>query len=170
MMSGAAKKLETTAPAPGADPATDASVVTQLAQLKRMSVKQLRDKWEQLFGTPPVNYSRANLELRIGYRIQELTYGGLPKNTRRMLDMLADEVEGKATGKAIICDPRNPVVGTRLLREWDNVEHTVTVATDGYEWQGRKYKSLSAIARAITGVQWNGWRFFGLRESRRGRQ
>ena len=56
------------------------------------------------------------------------------------------------------------------MREWQGVEHIVTVLTDGFEWQGRKYKSLSAIARAITGVQWNGWRFFGIRESRRGRK
>src|SRR5690606_29527656 len=63
--------------------------------------------------------------------------------------------------------PRNPVVGTRLVREWDGVEHTVTVMKDGFDWQGRKFKSLSAVARAITGTQWNGYRFFGLREARR---
>ena len=56
------------------------------------------------------------------------------------------------------------MVGTKLLREWDSTEHTVTVLKDGFEWQGRKYKSLSAVARAITGTRWNGYRFFGLRE------
>ena len=56
------------------------------------------------------------------------------------------------------------------MREWQGVEQTVTVLVDGFEWEGRTYKSLSAIARAITGVQWNGWRFFGIRESRRGRR
>ncbi|WP_131727484.1 DUF2924 domain-containing protein, partial [Thalassovita autumnalis] len=61
-------------------------------------------------------------------------------------------------------DPRNPVAGTKLLREWDGTEHTVTVLKDGFDWQGRKYKSLSAVARAITGTRWNGYRFFGLRE------
>ena len=64
-------------------------------------------------------------------------------------------------------DSRNPVVGTRLVREWGGVEHTVTVIKDGFDWQGQKFKSLSAAARAITGTQWNGYRFFGLREARR---
>ena len=63
---------------------------------------------------------------------------------------------------ADISDPRNPVAGTRLIREWNGVEHIITVLKDGFEWQGRKYKSLSGIAREITGVRWNGYRFFGL--------
>jgi hypothetical protein len=83
------------------------------------------------------------------------------------LNLLADEIEGKIGRRAIIADCRNPVVGTRLVREWDGVEHTVTVMKDGFDWQGRKFKSLSAVARAITGTQWNGYRFFGLREARR---
>jgi hypothetical protein len=154
----------------GVDPVLDKTVLSQLAALKTMSVKQLREKWAMLFATPPVSYSRSNLEMRISYRIQELSYGGLPRETRRMLDALADEVEGKAPLRANISDPRSPVTGTRFVREWNGVEHTVTVLGDGFEWEGRTYKSLSAIARAITGVQWNGWRFFGIRESRRGRK
>lgn len=156
--------------APGDDPALDTSVLSQLAELRKMSVKELRDKWEALFEAPPVSYNRSNLEMRIGHRIQELTYGGLGRQTRLMLDALADEVEGKAPARSNISDPRSPITGTRFVREWQGVEHIVTVLTDGFEWQGRKYKSLSAIARAITGVQWNGWRFFGIRESRRGRK
>jgi hypothetical protein len=66
-----------------------------------------------------------------------------------------------------IGDPRKPIPGTRLLREWDGAEHSVTVLRDGFDWQGRKFKSLSAVARAITGTQWNGYRFFGLREAGR---
>ena len=59
-----------------------------------------------------------------------------------------------------------PIAGTRLLREWQGVEHTVTVLAEGYEWQGRPYRSLSAIARAITGTRWNGLVFFGLKSQR----
>ena len=70
----------------------------------------------------------------------------------------------------MVADPRNPVVGTRLVREWDGVEHTVTVLRDGYEWQGRKYRSLSAVAKAITGTNWNGFRFFGMREIKKGKR
>ncbi|WP_244301465.1 DUF2924 domain-containing protein [Stappia sp. P2PMeth1] len=140
----------------------DTSALTRLAALKRMSVNELKAEWEALFATPAPNNSRGYLELRIGYRIQELMLGGLSRETRRTLDLLADEIDGKSDRKAIVADARNPVVGTRLVREWGGVEHTVTVMKDGFDWQGRKFKSLSAAARAITGTQWNGYRFFGL--------
>ena len=133
-----------------------------------MSVKDLKAEWQVLFNAPAPNNSRSFLEGRLAYRIQELSYGGPDKQTRRMLDMLADEVEGTLTRKAQIADPRNPVVGTKLIREWDGVAHTVTVLNEGFEWDGRRYKSLSAVARAITGTRWNGYRFFGLRERKRG--
>ena len=163
----ATKKIDQGSPRPGDDKATDASVLAQLAGLGSMTVNELKTKWEALFAAAAPNNSRAYLELRLAYRIQELTYGGLTRETRRTLDLLADEVEGKIGRKTIIADSRNPVVGTRLLREWDGVEHTVTVMKDGFDWQGRRFKSLSAVARAITGTQWNGYRFFGLREARR---
>lgn len=166
-MPGATKKIETGPGRPGENPATDASVLVHLAALRRMTVSEMKAKWEAIFGTPAPNNSRAYLELRLGYRIQELTFGGPARETRRMLELLADEVEGKIGRKAIIADPRNPVIGTRLVREWDGVEHTVTVKKDGFDWQGRKFKSLSAVAREITGTRWNGYRFFGLRETRR---
>ena len=154
-------------PRPGEDAATDGAVLAQLAAMQKLSVNELKAKWEALFGTPAPNNARAFLELRIGYRIQELTYGGLTRETRRVLDLLADEVEGKISRKSMVGDPRNPVVGTRLVREWDGAEHTVTVLRDGYDWQGRKFRSLSAVAKAITGTNWNGFRFFGMREKKR---
>jgi hypothetical protein len=149
-----------------ADPG-DASVVAQLAALRKMSVVELKQRWETLFGTPAPNNSRSYLEVRLGNRIQELMLGGLSRDTRRVLDLLVKELEGKNTRKAIMTDPRKPIPGTRLLREWDGAEHSVTVLRDGFDWQGRKFKSLSAVARAITGTQWNGYRFFGLREAGR---
>lgn len=146
---------------------TDRTVLARLSALKHMSVKELKDEWETLFGEAAPNNSRIFLEIRLGYRIQELTYGGPDRETRRMLDLLADEVEGLSTRKSQIADPRNPVAGTRLVRDWDGVAHTVTVLKDGFDWQGRKFKSLSAVAREITGTRWNGYRFFGLREIKR---
>ena len=169
MMQTRTRNLDRRPPRPGEDPACDTPMLARLAGLKAMSVNELKAQWESLFDTPAPNNSRTYLELRIAYRIQELTYGGVAREIRRTLDLLADEVEGKAGRCAIISDPRNPVIGTRLLREWDGVEHTVTVLKDGFDWQGRKYKSLSAAARAITGTQWNGYRFFGLRDARRTR-
>ena len=141
--------------------------LARLAALKAMSVNDLKTEWQVLFNAPAPNNSRTFLESRLAYRIQELTYGGPDKQTRRLLDLLADEVEGTLTRKAQIADPRNPVVGTKLIREWDGTAHTVTVLKDGFDWGGQRYKSLSAVARAITGTRWNGYRFFGLRERKR---
>ena len=168
-MNTAMKPKPQALPRPGQDVATDGAVLAQLAALQRLSVNELKAKWETLLGTAAPNNARAFLELRIGYRIQELTYGGLSRETRRALDLLADEVEGKISRKGMSVDARNPQPGTRLLREWDGVEHSVTVLADGYDWQGRKYRSLSAIAKAITGTSWNGFRFFALGGNRRKR-
>jgi hypothetical protein len=147
---------------------TQDPILARLAALKSMSVNDLKAEWEVLFNAPAPNNSRTFLEGRLAYRIQELTYGGPDKQTRRLLDLLADEVEGTLTRNAQIADPRNPVVGTKLIREWDGTAHTVTVLKDGFDWGGQRYKSLSAVARAITGTRWNGYRFFGLRERKRG--
>lgn len=166
-MKTATKPKPPALPRAGEDARTDGTVLAQLAALKRLSVNQLKVKWKDLFATAAPNNSRAFLEHRIAYRLQELTHGGPDRETRRMLDLLADEVEGHARRKHQIVDPRNPVTGTKLLREWDGKEHTVTVLKDGFEWQGSTFKSLSAVAREITGTQWNGYRFFGLRERKR---
>jgi hypothetical protein len=146
---------------------THEPILTRLAALKAMSVNELKTEWQAMFDAPAPNNSRTFLESRLAYRIQELTYGGPDKQTRRLLDLLADEVEGTLTRKAQIADPRNPVVGTKLIREWDGIAHTVTVLKEGFEWGGQRYKSLSAVARAVTGTRWNGYRFFGLRERKR---
>lgn len=147
---------------------THEPILARLAALKNMTVNELKAEWQALFDAPAPNNSRTFLESRLAYRIQELTYGGPDKQTRRLLDLLADEVEGTLTRKAQIADARNPVVGTKLIREWDGIAHTVTVLKEGFEWGGQRYKSLSAVARAITGTRWNGYRFFGLRERKRG--
>ncbi|MFY0622772.1 MULTISPECIES: DUF2924 domain-containing protein [unclassified Aliiroseovarius] len=147
---------------------THEPILARLGALKAMSVNELKAEWQALYDAPAPNNSRNFLEGRLAYRIQEMTYGGPDKQTRRLLDLLADEVEGTLTRKAQIADPRNPVVGTKLIREWDGVAHTVTVLREGFDWDGQRYKSLSAVARAITGTRWNGYRFFGLRERKRG--
>ena len=163
----AGKAAEVALPRPGEDAARDETVLAQLAMLKTMSVVELKTEWRRLFGSDAPNNSRPFLELRLAYRIQELSYGGLSRGTVRVLDALADELHGKPGRNAAIRDARAPVAGTRLVRQWDGVEHTVTVLRDGFEFQGRRYKSLSAIARTITGTRWNGWRFFGMRANRR---
>jgi len=140
------------------------NVLAQLAALKQMPMPDLKKRWQQLFETPPPSYNRRFLESRLAYRIQELAYGGLKPATIARLEALGEQLarEGKTTRKKTRTD-RRPIAGTRLLREWQGAEHVVTVTRDGYEWQGRPYQSLSAIARAITGTRWNGWVFFGLK-------
>lgn len=85
----------------------------------------------------------------------------------KRLQQLGEQLDGgNITTRRVRADLK-PIVGTRLIREWQGVEHTVTVTLDGFEWQGRPYQSLSAIARAVTGSRWNGWVFFGLKDNRR---
>jgi type IV secretory pathway ATPase VirB11/archaellum biosynthesis ATPase len=169
MMRSARTATEAGPPRPGEDKERDATVLGRLAALKRMPVTDLKAEWKILFGTDAPNNSRGFLERRLAHRIQELSYGGVARGTTKLLNALADEVR-KQGRKTMISDPRNPVVGTRLVREWDGAEHTTIVLRDGFEFEGRKYKSLSAIARDITGTRWNGYRFFGLREAPRRNQ
>ncbi len=128
----------------------------------------LKAQWRELFDSEPPPFNRRYLESRLAYRIQELAYGGLKPETVRRLERLGEELDGGNRKKSRIRADMMPIVGTRLIREWQEIEHVVTVTTDGFDWQGRPYTSLSAIARAITGTRWNGWVFFGLKNHRRG--
>jgi Protein of unknown function (DUF2924) len=138
------------------------TVLAQIAALKTRSTPELRDIWRELFGEEPQSLGRRYLEDRIAYRIQELHFGGLSDRARRKLDALADQLEPKAARRR---DPGRPIAGTRLVRDWKGTEHQVTVREHDFEYQGRPYRSLSAVARAITGTRWNGWLFFGLRQN-----
>jgi hypothetical protein len=145
------------------------SVLAQLAALKSSPTAELKARWRQLFETEPPPYNRRFLESRLAYRIQELAYGGLKPATVARLEALGEQLDGgKIEVRRQRADER-PIAGTRLIREYQGAEHCVTVQADGFEYQGRPYKSLSAIARAITGTRWNGWTFFGIRRSGAGR-
>jgi hypothetical protein len=141
-------------------------VLAQLAALKGAPAAALKAKWRTLFDTEPPPYNRRFLESRLAYRIQELAYGGLKKETVERLRVLARQYDGKNGGHAKTRSDRLPIAGTRLVREWQGVQHCVTIRGDDFEFQGRPYKSLSAIAREITKVRWNGWVFFGLKNHR----
>ena len=143
-----------------------AALLAQLAALKTAPAPVLKAKWRELFDTEPPPYNRRFLESRLAYRIQELAYGGLKKETVERLRVLGKQYDGKPGTRPKGRSDRLPIAGTRLIREWQGIEHCVTVRADGFEFQGRPYKSLSAIAREITGVRWNGWVFFGLKSHR----
>jgi hypothetical protein len=145
-------------------PPTD--VLARLAALKTAAIPALKQQWRELFGIEPPPYNRRFLESRLGYRIQELAYGGLKPETIQRLEALGEQFDGgKITIRRMRGDDR-PIAGTMLIREYQGVEYVVTVTRAGYEYAGQPYKSLSAIARAITGTRWNGRVFFGLRSSR----
>ena len=142
-------------------------VLAQLAALPTLATADLKQLWRRLYERDPPPYTRTYLISRLTYRVQELAHGGLSDETRARLDALAAG-EDRRAAKAARHKRRAeaPLAGTRLVRGWQGVEHQVTCLGDGgFEWQGRKYQSLSAVARAITGTQWNGWLFFGLKKN-----
>ena len=109
-------------------------------------------------------------ESRLAYRIQELAYGGLKPETVARLEALAEDLDGGDPDRRRRRAAQDrPIAGTRLLREWQGVEHRVTVRDEDFEYKGHAFKSLSAVARAITGTRWNGLIFFGLKNQRTSR-
>lgn len=145
------------------------TVLARLAALKTMSTPDLRKEWKRLFETEPPVFNRRYIESRLAYRVQELAYGGLRPETIERLEAIAEQLDGgDPVRRKLRADPR-PVAGTQFLRTWQGVEHCVTVRAEDYEYQGRSYKSLSAVARAIAGSRWNGWVFFGLKNQKSGR-
>jgi len=142
-------------------------IPARLAALKTTPTPDLKQQWRDLFASEPPPFNRRYLESRLAYRIQELAYGGLKPETIRRLERLGEELDGGDRKKrAMRLDRDRPITGTRLIREWKGVVQIVSVSADGFECLGRPYKSLSAIARAITGTRWNGWVFFGLKNHR----
>ena len=145
-------------------PPTD--VLGRLAALTTMATPDLKQQWRDLFGTEPPPYNQKFLRHRLAYRVQEIAYGGLKPATIARLEALGEQLDGgNLTIRRIRAD-RKPIAGTTLVREYQGVEHRVTVRADDYEYQGRAFRSLSSIARAITGTRWNGLVFFGLKNRR----
>ena len=141
-------------------------VLPRLAALKTAPIADLKQQWRSLFGKEPPPFSRTYIQSRLAYRIQELAYGGLKPEIVARLEALGEQLDGGNITLRRIRRDAKPIAGTRLVREYQGIEHTVTVLADGYEWQGRPYQSLSAVARAITGTRWNGLVFFGLKNQR----
>jgi Protein of unknown function (DUF2924) len=141
------------------------TVLSQLAALKGAPADVLKARWRELFDTEPPAYNRRFLESQLAYRIQELAYGGLSRDTLERLKAMAGQYATRDAAERKARPMLRPVAGTKLIREWEGVEHCVTVRADDFEYLGRPYKSLSSVAREITGTKWNGWVFFGLKNS-----
>ena len=142
------------------------TVLARVAALKVLPIPHLKQQWRDLFETEPPPNNRRFLEHRLAYRIQELAYGGLKSQTIARLKAIAEDLDGGDPTRLRQPAKDRPIAGTRLIREYQGVEHCATVRDEDFEYQGRPYKSLSAIARAITGTRWNGLTFFGLKSWR----
>ncbi len=148
------------------------NILARITAIQGLSFAELKARWRELYDTEPPSYNRAHLVKRLAYRVQELAYGGLSDATRAQLrEHVQREGLDRETERAARMPRRGrkdgPVVGTQIVRPWHGERHVVTVIVGGFEYEGRRYKSLSAIARAITGTRWNGPAFFGLRKPER---
>jgi hypothetical protein len=145
-----------------AKPAVD--IAAEVLRLESLPLDQLREDWRRLHQTPPPKRLSRDILLRgITYKMQETAFGGLSKAILRKLQTSAPSEESTAKKRR----PRPSFKpGTRLVREWHGVTHTVVILADGVEWCGQRYRSLSVVAREITGAHWSGPRFFGLNEAR----
>jgi hypothetical protein len=136
-------------------------IAAELVRLEALTNFELRAEWRRLHHMqPPKSLSRDLLLRRITYNIQERALGGLSKSVLRKLTGAGPDATSDDHHRAT---PRSTVKpGTRLVREWNGQTHTVLVHADGVEWRDKRYRSLSVVAREITGAHWSGPRFFGL--------
>lgn len=147
----------------------------QIVALDAMTMRELRDRWAEVFGYATASHNHAYLRKKIGWRLQELAEGGLSARARERIAELAPRapIRHRAPPSPIPLgtserarDPRLPPAGTVLRRAHGGVEHEVVVLEEGFGYRGTHYSSLSAVAKAITGTGWNGLLFFGLVERR----
>jgi len=144
------------------------SVLKRVTALPGMSPANLKALWKDLYDQDAPAHGKPYLVRKLAYRIQELAFGGLVETTEKRLDALAHGKKdptttsdgGKKRRKA-----NTPGPGAKLVREWKGKEYTVMVMEGGFEYQGKKFRSLSAIAKEITGTHWSGPVFFGLKNN-----
>ncbi len=134
----------------------------EIAALFDLSLGELKDRWRYVYGTePPPRSSRKLLVSAIGYRMQERVFGGLKLSVRRLLERASEDAGGHRISRT------RPVTrasaGTVLIRDWQGKSHHVTVLDRGVLYRKKNYRSLSQVARVITGCRWSGPLFFGLK-------
>ena len=143
-------------------------ISARLEELPRSRTAKLRVLWQELFEKPVHPKLRREMMIPIlAYRIQEKAYGGLKRSTRKRLEKLAQELERDP--KAQVQTQQHIKTGTKLLRQWRGETHHVVVVDGGFVYRNQRYKSLSEIARQITGTRWSGPSFFGLKQPRKAR-
>ena len=149
----------------------------ELARMEDMSVGQLREKYAELYGETSRSRHRRYLIRRIAWRLQANAEGDLSERARRRAEELAIDADVRTTPPrgefkrqpskvSVSTDPRLPAPGTAIVRQYKGRTLRVLVLANGLEYEGRRYKSLSAVAKAVTGSHCNGFRFFHLEETR----
>ena len=134
----------------------------EIASLESLDLTQLRSQWKLLYEIEaPPHLSRDWLRRAVAYRIQENVLGGLKPATRRLLERVAEDARVRKPTKVVPMRKVGP--NTILIREWGGTRHEVTVVENGVMFRGKRYRSLSQVARIITGSQWSGPLFFGLK-------
>jgi hypothetical protein len=147
-------------------PTQEQTVAARVAALPKLPMKELWALWDKYFARRPPHHNRGYVEGRVAYKMQEETFGGLKPQVRQQLIRIGEAQSKTKTRKT---NDVRIVPGTVLVREFDNREHRVTALADGgFDYEGRRFKSLSAAARHITGTQWSGPVFFGLIKTERG--
>jgi hypothetical protein len=168
----------------------NASVIAQIEQLRQLTIAALRIKYFEVFGEQSRSANRGFLFRRIAFRLQARAEGDLSERARQRALEIADDSDLRLRVSTTLFgdsvnrkaksatdspkrhdrprDPRLPAPGTLLTRQFNNRRIVVTVLEDGFEYQSKRYGSLSAIAREVTGTRWNGLSFFGLAERRHG--
>ena len=143
--------------------ADEEQIEEAIASLAGLGHAALKERWRALQGgNPPKGLSRPLLLRALAHAMQEKAFGGLSPIVRQRLQRLAAELQNTGCIASFGTRPAFKP-GTRLIREWQGRTHEVIVLEHGFKWNGATYRSLSAIARAITGTQWNGHVFFGLK-------
>ena len=138
------------------------ALAAEIAGLSKLGIDELRERWKSTYGKVPTReLGRSFLTRAIAYRVQERAYGGLKPSARRLLVRFGEEIACGSSPKKP--QYRKAQSGTILVREWQGNAHRVTMLDDGVSFNGKRYGSLSEVAREITGSRWSGPRFFGLR-------
>src|SRR5918994_1302197 len=144
------------------DRPTQEQVEAEIVLLGGLSLEALRERWHALYGNPAPRSLRRDFLIRaVAYQLQVKAFGGLSAATKRKLREIATAAREGRFDAAIVAPRVKP--GTRLIRVWRGETHSVLVLEDGFEWKGTRYRSLSLIAKTITGTNWNGWTFFGVK-------
>lgn len=135
------------------------SIIRQIIDLENKSVPEMREIYKNILQkSPPATANKDYLRPRIAYRLQELTFGSLSEDSRNKLLKISEN-----TSSISFQSHTDLLPGTKICKEWNGIKHEVEVLKDCFEYQGQKFKSLSSIARKITGTRWNGPKFFKLR-------